>query len=262
MGQEFLQSLFVGTPSITSEASHWYRYQWPNLASILCGTISAVADPHPRTACRIKSLDSDANPTARRYLSSTPDPISCRWSQLRPNRKGAADYPTDNLSLETALRTTRPRGIGAAAPGEQAAHRHACRAGPGMPQVAAEAPATEARIGRCADWPLKWVLASRACNVSSLQARLRPHQLQRYMVSNDAQFEKKAADIIGLYMDPPQHAAFFCVDEKTAIQALDRLVRSCHCHRLGPSVTASYTTATARYRFTSSTIGLRTRPRP
>lgn len=30
------------------------------------------------------------------------------------------------------------------------------------------------------------------------------------------------ADIIGLYLNPPQHAAVFCVDEKTAIQALDR----------------------------------------
>ena len=44
-----------------------------------------------------------------------------------------------------------------------------------------------------------------------------------YMASDDPQFEEKAADIIGLYMDPPQHAAVFCVDEKTAIQALDRL---------------------------------------
>jgi transposase len=34
---------------------------------------------------------------------------------------------------------------------------------------------------------------------------------------------KKAADIIGLYLHPPQHAAVFCVDEKTAIQALGRL---------------------------------------
>jgi hypothetical protein len=33
----------------------------------------------------------------------------------------------------------------------------------------------------------------------------------------------KAADILGLYLHPPQHAAVFCVDEKTAIQALDRL---------------------------------------
>jgi len=43
------------------------------------------------------------------------------------------------------------------------------------------------------------------------------------MASNDPQFEEKAADIIGLYLKPPQHAAVFCVDEKTAIQALDRL---------------------------------------
>ena len=43
------------------------------------------------------------------------------------------------------------------------------------------------------------------------------------MASNDPDFETKAADIIGLYLHPPQHAAVFCVDEKTAIQALDRL---------------------------------------
>ena len=55
------------------------------------------------------------------------------------------------------------------------------------------------------------------------QARLKPHRLDRYMASNDPLFEQKAADIIGLYMNPPQHAAVFCVDEKTAIQALDRL---------------------------------------
>src|SRR5687767_4511155 len=43
------------------------------------------------------------------------------------------------------------------------------------------------------------------------------------MASDDPDFETKAADVIGLYMNPPQHAAVFCVDEKTAIQALDRL---------------------------------------
>jgi transposase len=43
------------------------------------------------------------------------------------------------------------------------------------------------------------------------------------MTSGDPEFESKAADVIGLYLNPPQHAAVFCVDEKTAIQALDRL---------------------------------------
>src|SRR5579864_1511309 len=51
---------------------------------------------------------------------------------------------------------------------------------------------------------------------------LKPHRIERYMASNDPHFEKKAADIIGLYINPPAHAAIFCVDEKTAIQALDR----------------------------------------
>ena len=43
------------------------------------------------------------------------------------------------------------------------------------------------------------------------------------MRSTDPAFELKAADVIGLYLAPPQHAAVFCLDEKTAIQALDRL---------------------------------------
>ena len=52
---------------------------------------------------------------------------------------------------------------------------------------------------------------------------VKPHRLERYMASDDPDFETKAADIIGLYLNPPQHAAVFCVDEKSAIQALDRL---------------------------------------
>jgi transposase len=55
------------------------------------------------------------------------------------------------------------------------------------------------------------------------QADVRPHRLERYMASDDPDFETKAADVIGLYLTPPQHAVVFCVDEKTAIQALDRL---------------------------------------
>ncbi len=51
---------------------------------------------------------------------------------------------------------------------------------------------------------------------------LKPHRLEGYIASNDPDFESKAADVIGLYLNPPQHAAVFCVDEKTAIQALDR----------------------------------------
>jgi transposase len=51
---------------------------------------------------------------------------------------------------------------------------------------------------------------------------VRPHRLERHVISNDPDFETKAADILGLYLNPPAHAVVFCVDEKTAIQALDR----------------------------------------
>ena len=54
------------------------------------------------------------------------------------------------------------------------------------------------------------------------RAGLKPHRLERYVASADPEFERKAADIIGLYLNPPTHAAVFCVDEKSAIQALDR----------------------------------------
>jgi len=46
------------------------------------------------------------------------------------------------------------------------------------------------------------------------EADLKPHRLERYMASNDPEFEEKAAAIIGLYLNPPQNAAVFCVDEK------------------------------------------------
>jgi transposase len=55
------------------------------------------------------------------------------------------------------------------------------------------------------------------------RAGLQPHRFERYMASDDPDFEQKAADVIGLYLKPPQHAVVFAADEKTAIQALDRL---------------------------------------
>ena len=55
------------------------------------------------------------------------------------------------------------------------------------------------------------------------KAGLKPHRLRHYMTSDDPDFHKKAADVIGLYLKPPANAVVFCVDEKSAIQALDRL---------------------------------------
>jgi transposase len=54
------------------------------------------------------------------------------------------------------------------------------------------------------------------------KAGWQPHRLQRYMASSDPDFEVKAKAILGLYLHPPENAVVVCVDEKTAIQALDR----------------------------------------
>jgi len=53
-------------------------------------------------------------------------------------------------------------------------------------------------------------------------AGLAPHRLRRFKVSNDPQFTEKLVDVVGLYLDPPEKAIVFCVDEKSQIQALDR----------------------------------------
>jgi len=52
---------------------------------------------------------------------------------------------------------------------------------------------------------------------------LKPHLHGTFMVSNDPEFEKKASDIIGLYLNPPHNAIVLSVDEKSQMQALDRL---------------------------------------
>jgi transposase len=52
--------------------------------------------------------------------------------------------------------------------------------------------------------------------------RLQPHRSETFKLSNDPQLVEKVRDLAGLYLDPPAHAAVFCVDEKPQIQALER----------------------------------------
>jgi len=51
---------------------------------------------------------------------------------------------------------------------------------------------------------------------------LKPHQVDTFKLSNDAHFEDKLADVVGLYLNPPDKAIVLCMDEKSQIQALDR----------------------------------------
>ncbi len=51
---------------------------------------------------------------------------------------------------------------------------------------------------------------------------LKPHLERNFKVSRDPKFVEKLEDIVGLYMNPPEHALVLCCDEKSQVQALDR----------------------------------------
>jgi hypothetical protein len=60
------------------------------------------------------------------------------------------------------------------------------------------------------------------------QNGLQPHRVETFKFSCALQFDAKLADIVGLYLDPPERALVQCVDEKSQIQALNRTQR-CRC---------------------------------
>ena len=70
---------------------------------------------------------------------------------------------------------------------------------------------------------------ARAAGVSEATVRriwhahgLKPHLVKTFKLSNDKRFTEKLEDIVGLYLNPPEHALVLCLDEKSQIQALDR----------------------------------------
>lgn len=56
------------------------------------------------------------------------------------------------------------------------------------------------------------------------EADLRPHRVRMWCTSNDPDYDRKKADVLALYLDPPPGEAVVCIDEKTQIQALSRRV--------------------------------------
>jgi transposase len=65
---------------------------------------------------------------------------------------------------------------------------------------------------------VSYVMVHRIWQVHGLQ----PHRVETFKFTTDPMAEEKIRDIVGLYLDPPTHAAVLCLDEKTQIQALNR----------------------------------------
>jgi len=76
-------------------------------------------------------------------------------------------------------------------------------------------------------WSIRKMAAATGLSYTSVQRiwkahELKPHRVKTFKLSNDKQFTAKVQDIVGLYLDPPDKALVFSVDEKSQIQALDR----------------------------------------
>ena len=76
-------------------------------------------------------------------------------------------------------------------------------------------------------WSLRSLAAAAGLSHSSVQRiwhahGLKPHLVETFKISRDKNFAAKVADVVGLYLNPPDKALVLCVDEKSQIQALDR----------------------------------------
>jgi len=80
------------------------------------------------------------------------------------------------------------------------------------------------------------------------QFGLQPHRSRSYMASDDPEFEQKAADIIGLYLKPPVHAAVFALTKRVPSKHLIAWIRFCHSLQGEPNGMASSTIATEPFR--------------
>src|SRR6266581_7853624 len=76
-------------------------------------------------------------------------------------------------------------------------------------------------------WSVRSMAAAAGISHTSIQRiwhahGLKPHLVETFKVSRDRNFAAKVADVVGLYLNPPDKALVLCVDEKSQIQALDR----------------------------------------
>ena len=76
-------------------------------------------------------------------------------------------------------------------------------------------------------WSVRTMAAAQAVSPATVQRiwdahGLQPHRTESFKLSRDKQFVEKLADVVGLYLNPPEKALVLCFDEKSQIQALDR----------------------------------------
>jgi transposase len=86
---------------------------------------------------------------------------------------------------------------------------------------------TQEKPAKATHWSTRTMAAATGMSDSSVLRiwhahGLKPHRVETFKVSNDPEFTEKLEAIVGLYLNPPEHAIVLCVDEKSQAQALDR----------------------------------------
>jgi transposase len=116
--------------------------------------------------------------------------------------------------------------------GIQALEKDASR--PGRPRTITDAQAaeviqktTQEKPANATHWSTRTMAAAAGLSEASVRRiwhanGLKPHLVKTFKISHDARFAEKLKAIVGLYLNPPEHAIVLCADEKSQIQALDR----------------------------------------
>jgi len=116
--------------------------------------------------------------------------------------------------------------------GIQALGKDASR--PGRPRTITDAQVaeviqktTQEKPANATHWSTRTMAAASGLSEASVRRiwhanGLKPHLVKTFKISHDVRFAEKLNAIVGLYLNPPEHAIVLCVDEKSQIQALDR----------------------------------------
>jgi transposase len=86
---------------------------------------------------------------------------------------------------------------------------------------------TQTKPSNATHWSVRTLADTLGIDKSMVQrvwhaSGLKPHLFKTFKVSRDKKFAEKVIDVVGLYLNPPEHALVLCADEKTSVQALDR----------------------------------------
>ena len=146
---------------------------------------SATGEPNSAIAKRMKLSNATVGKWRRRYSELR---IEGLHDELRPGRPRALDDERVAEVINTALQS--------------------------MPPDATQ-------------WSVRTMEGHTGVSKSTVQRwfnlfGVQPHRQRNFKLSNDPFFVEKVRDIVGLYLNPPDHAVVLCVDEKTQIQALQR----------------------------------------